>query len=186
MQVLGGALHELVGTSLRMSGSNHPETDGVSEQKVKVTSQALRILASDNAETWSYPSVLCRVCAEPWQWARATGLSAFEASTGWQPCPWPMGDGSVLRGTGSGMGMVGQERRRTHLRVTRLLVLGSAWQRRPDKHHLPDPAEVHPLATEVYVDTKGLAFPASMTRDSSHGSSGPFPITAAFPASSNY
>jgi RNase P/RNase MRP subunit p29 len=87
------ALHELIGTSLRMSGSNHPETDGVSEQKVKVTSQALRILASDNPDLW--PTLLSAVeFALNLGIAGATGLSAFEASTGWQPRPWPMDMGA--------------------------------------------------------------------------------------------
>ena len=177
------ALHELVGTSLRMSGSNHPETDGVSEQKVKVTSQALRILASDNAEMW--PTLLSSVeFALNLGVAGATGLSAFEASTGWQPRPWPMEMGASS-GVPAADGMV-EAARLNALRASDSIIgarLSMAAQ--ANKHRLPDPAEFT-VGNRVYVDTKGLAFPASMTRKFLPRFLGPFPITAAFPASSNY
>ena len=54
-----------------------------------------------------------------------------------------------------------------------------------NKHRLEEPAEFA-VGNHVYVDTRGLAFPATMTRKFLPRFLGPFRISAAFPATSNY
>jgi hypothetical protein len=47
------ALHEKVGTKLKMSKAAHPETDGASENRVKAVSTTLRCLAEDDPDGWA-------------------------------------------------------------------------------------------------------------------------------------
>ncbi|SCZ89085.1 BZ3501_MvSof-1269-A2-R1_C30g00071 [Microbotryum saponariae] len=123
------ALQAKIGTVLRMSTAAHPETDGSSENRIKMVTQTLRIMVSSNHEAWASRLVEAEFALNS-SVAVSTSLSAFEATYGYLPRCWPSdswsgrqrplqktlttrggGDQAEGRSTGRGQATEGQPRR---------------------------------------------------------------------------
>ncbi|SDA06260.1 BZ3501_MvSof-1269-A2-R1_Chr10-1g02372 [Microbotryum saponariae] len=76
------ALQAKIGTVLRMSTAAHPETDGSSENRIKMVTQTLRIMVSSNHEAWASRLVEAEFALNS-SVAVSTSLSAFEATYGY-------------------------------------------------------------------------------------------------------
>jgi hypothetical protein len=177
------ALHAKAGMRLRMSTSAHPEMDGISENRVKAVSTALRILVADNPDDWA------RLCTDTEftlnsSVAGATKQSPFEGATGWQPSLWPV-DSWVTTDVPGADGFT-ENVRLNWLKATDSIIgtrLDMAVQ--ANKYRRSDPAEFV-VGNQVYVSTKDLSFPGSMSRNFIPRYVGPFLITASNPLTSNY
>ncbi|SDA02212.1 BZ3500_MvSof-1268-A1-R1_Chr7-3g09563 [Microbotryum saponariae] len=88
------ALQAKIGTVLRMSTAAHPETDGSSENQIKMVTQTLRIMVSSNHEAWASRLVEAEFALNS-SVAVSTSLSAFEATYGYLPRCWPSDSWSV-------------------------------------------------------------------------------------------
>jgi hypothetical protein len=144
-----------------MSMSAHPETDGISENCMKAVSTALQILVTDNPDDWA------RLCTDTEfalnsSVAGATKQSPFEGATGWQPSPWPVDSWSTTDVPGADS--FAENVCLNWLKETDSIIgarLDMAMQ--ANKHRQSDPAEFA-VGNRVYVSTKDLSFPGSMSR----------------------
>jgi hypothetical protein len=177
------ALHEKVGTKLAMSTAAHPETDGASERSNRTVITALRILVEDNPDDWA------RRCSDVEfainsSTARATGLSPFEVTYGYLPTPWPVdtwGTTDVPAADGFA------ESTRMNWLAASDAIIGARMDmaQQANKHRLPDSPQFE-VGNKVYVSTKDLLFPPSLSRKFIPRFIGPYPIVAAVPSTSNY
>jgi hypothetical protein len=175
-------IHRKVGTGLKMSTSAHPQTDGSSEATNKVAGTTLRIFAGDNPDDWAnhIPDVEFALNSAT---SAATGLSPFEVNYGYLPTVWPTSSWESANLAVEGFG------ERAHLNwlratdaiiASRVEMITSA-----NKHRRRDHVSFQ-LGNKAYLSTKDLQFPDAIARKFVPKFIGPYPITAAFPGSSNY
>lgn len=177
------ALHLKLGTKLRMSTAAHPETDGISENRVKTVSAALRCMVEDDSDAWASRLTEVEVAINS-SVAGATGMAPFELSYGFLPPPfpfatWPDTENPGAEGFAEAI-RIGWEKAHDGTIGSRLNMAVQS-----NKHRRPDSPEFV-VGNRVYVDTLHLSFPAYTTRKLLPRYIGPYLITAAFPATSNY
>ncbi|SCZ87237.1 BZ3500_MvSof-1268-A1-R1_C154g00801 [Microbotryum saponariae] len=135
------ALQAKVGTVLRMSTAAHPETDGSSENRIKMVTQTLRIMVSSNHEAWHL--VLLKLSD-----LRFTFLDAGPPIPG-------------LSRT-SACGSVARIRQLRNLDVTDAIIGARLDQtHQANKHRRPDDPAFR-TGSYVYLSTKNLAVPEGM------------------------
>ncbi|GAA5979967.1 hypothetical protein JCM11641_008248 [Rhodosporidiobolus odoratus] len=176
------SLHKLIGTSLRMSSSAHPQTDGRSEVTNKSVGQALRILCADNPDDWAgkITAVEFALNSAP---AAATRLSPFEVVYGFLPSPWP----SALGSTGDPVAGSRVERARLDwLRASDAIISARVDMVHQENKHRRSDSPLFAVGNKVYVSTSGMRFPPGLPHKFLPRFVGPFPITAANPSKSNY
>ncbi|SCZ91588.1 BZ3500_MvSof-1268-A1-R1_Chr1-2g01509 [Microbotryum saponariae] len=158
------ALQAKIGTVLRMSTAAHPETDGSSENRIKMVTQTLRIMVSSNHEAWASRLVEAEFALNS-SVAVSTSLSAFEATYGYLPRRWPSDSWSVSD--------VPRAEAFARIRQLRNLDVTDAIIGARLNHY-------------VYLSTKNLAVPDGMKSKLLPRYIGPFRIRAAIPATSSY
>jgi len=177
------ALHRLIGTTLKMSTSAHPQTDGQSEVTNKTVGQILRILAEDNDDNWpsKTATVEFAINSAP---TSTTSLSPFEISYGYLPTSWPVDSWTMTEDiNANGYGILAKMNwliATDALIATRVEMITQG-----NKHRRIDSPQFH-TGNKVYVSTRDITFPEGMTRKLIPKFIGPYPITASFPSSSNY
>jgi hypothetical protein len=171
------------GTNLKLSTSAHPETDGASEATNKTVGTILRIFAEDNPDDWASRTADVEFAINS-STSTATGLSPFEVSYGYLPTVWPT---TSWESTNDATAEGYAERARLNwLRATdaiiasRVAMVTSANKHRRRDHHS------FVVGHKAYLSTKDLQFPEATSRKFVPKFIGPYPITAAFPATSNY
>ncbi|SDA03484.1 BZ3500_MvSof-1268-A1-R1_C045g00135 [Microbotryum saponariae] len=158
------ALQAKIGTVLRMSTAAHPETDGSSENRIKMVTQTLRIMVSSNHEAWASRLVEAEFALNS-SVAVSTSLSAFEATYGYLPRCWPSDSWSVSDVPCAEV--FARIRQLRNLDMTDVII------------------GAH-LNHYVYLSTKNLAVPDGMKSKLLPRYIGPFRIRAAIPATSSY
>ncbi|GAA5973565.1 hypothetical protein JCM11641_007124 [Rhodosporidiobolus odoratus] len=176
------SLHRLIGTSLRMSTSAHPQTDGRSEVTNKTVGQTLRILCADNPDDWAseITAVEFALNSAP---AAATGLSPFEAVYGFLPSPWPT---AGVAGANSPASSRVERARLDWLRATDSIIAARVDMVHQENKHRQVDSPLFQVGNKVYVATSGMRFPPGLPHKFVPRYVGPFPITAANPAKSTY
>ncbi|SCZ92430.1 BZ3501_MvSof-1269-A2-R1_Chr2-1g04386 [Microbotryum saponariae] len=156
------ALQAKIGTVLRMSTAAHPETDGSSENRIKMVTQTLRIMVSSNHEAW------------------ASRLATY----GYLPRCWPSDSWSVSDvPRAEAFARIRQLR---NLDVTDAIIGARLNQsHQANKHQRPDDPAFR-TGSYVYLSTKNLAVPDGMKSKLLPRYIGPFRIRAAIPATSSY
>ncbi|SCZ95593.1 BZ3500_MvSof-1268-A1-R1_C054g00227 [Microbotryum saponariae] len=177
------ALQAKVGTVLRMSTAAHPETDGSSENRIKMVTQTLRIMVSSNHEAWASRLVEAEFALNS-SVAVSTSLSAFEATYGYLPRRWPTDSWSVSDvPRAEAFARIRQLR---NLDVTDAIIGARLDQtHQANKHRRPDDPAFR-TGSYVYLSTKNLAVPEGMKSKLLPRYIGPFRIRAAIPATSSY
>ncbi|SCZ99686.1 BZ3501_MvSof-1269-A2-R1_C29g00047 [Microbotryum saponariae] len=177
------ALQAKVGTVLRMSTAAHPETDGSSENRIKMVTQTLRIMVSSNHEAWASRLVEAEFALNS-SVAVSTSLSAFEATYGYLPRRWPTDSwfvSDVPRAEA-----FARIRQLRNLDVTDAIIGARLDQtHQANKHRRPDDPAFR-TGSYVYLSTKNLAVPEGMKSKLLPRYIGPFRIRAAIPATSSY
>lgn len=177
------ALQEKVGTKMKMSTAAHPETDGASENRVKTVSTAIRCLAADDPDSWASRLTDVEFAINS-STAGATGMSPFELTQGFLPPPFPFA-------TWSASDVPGAEAFAESIRLNWIkagdAIIGARLDMavQANKHRRID-SPLFAVGNRVYVDTLHLSFPAYTTRKLLPRFMGPYLITAAVPATSNY
>ncbi|SDA08332.1 BZ3501_MvSof-1269-A2-R1_Chr8-1g09769 [Microbotryum saponariae] len=177
------ALQAKIGTVLRMSTAAHPETDGSSENRIKMVTQTLRIMVSSNHEAWASRLVEAEFALNS-SVAVSTSLSAFEATYGYLPRCWPSDSWSVSDvPRAEAFARIRQLR---NLDVTDAIIGARLNQsHQANKHRRPDDPAFR-TGSYVYLSTKNLAVPDGMKSKLLPRYIGPFRIRAAIPATSSY
>ncbi|SCZ94522.1 BZ3500_MvSof-1268-A1-R1_Chr12-2g03958 [Microbotryum saponariae] len=177
------ALQAKIGTVLRMSTAAHPETDGSSENRIKMVTQTLRIMVSSNHEAWASRLVEAEFALNS-SVAVSTSLSAFEATYGYLPRRWPSDSWSVSDvPRAEAFARIRQLR---NLDVTDAIIGARLNQsHQANKHRRPDDPAFR-TGSYVYLSTKNLAVPDGMKSKLLPRYIGPFRIRAAIPATSSY
>ncbi|SDA02238.1 BZ3501_MvSof-1269-A2-R1_C51g00278 [Microbotryum saponariae] len=177
------ALQAKIGTVLRMSTAAHPETDGSSENRIKMVTQTLRIMVSSNHEAWASRLVEAEFALNS-SVAVSTSLSAFEATYGYLPRCWPSDSWSVSDvPRAEAFARIRQLR---NLDVTDAIIGARLNQsHQANKHQRPDDPAFR-TGSYVYLSTKNLAVPDGMKSKLLPRYIGPFRIRAAIPATSSY
>ncbi|SCZ92912.1 BZ3500_MvSof-1268-A1-R1_C066g00325 [Microbotryum saponariae] len=172
-----------IGTVLRMSTAAHPETDGSSENRIKMVTQTLRIMVSSNHEAWASRLVEAEFALNS-SVAVSTSLSAFEATYGYLPRCWPSDSWSVSDvPRAEAFARIRQLR---NLDVTDAIIGARLNQsHQANKHRRPDDPAFR-TGSYVYLSTKNLAVPDGMKSKLLPRYIGPFRIRAAIPATSSY
>ncbi|SCZ94576.1 BZ3500_MvSof-1268-A1-R1_Chr12-3g03972 [Microbotryum saponariae] len=140
------ALQAKVGTVLRMSTAAHPETDGSSENRIKMVTQTLRIMVSSNHEAWASRLVEAEF---------ALNLS------GAQPALPSILEGSLpsLRPESTSATAFARIRQLRNLDVTDAIIGARLNQsHQANKHRHPDDPAFW-TGSYVYLSTKNLAVP---------------------------
>ncbi|GAA5897884.1 hypothetical protein JCM5296_004960 [Sporobolomyces johnsonii] len=177
------ALHKKVGTDLKMSSSNHPQTDGRSEVTNKSVGATLRILAADKPDDWAAKLTTCEFALNSAP-AAATSLSPFEVVYGFLPAPWPVD--SWRSSLPSPADSRAERARLDWLRCTDAIISARVdMVHQANKSRRPD-SPLFTVGSKAYVSTSGLRFPAGVASKFVPKFIGPFPITAADPSKSSY
>ncbi|SGY53837.1 BQ5605_C006g03808 [Microbotryum silenes-dioicae] len=177
------ALQQKVGTELHMSSSAHPQTDGASENRIKMVVQSLRLLCAGTPDNWASCLTEAEFALNS-ATAGATGFSGFETTYGFQPRAWPVDTWAV---TDVPRANAFADSCRLCLLNTTHAILGAQLDQsiQANKHRRPDSAEFR-VGNQVYLSTKNLAFPPGQSRKFLARYIGPFTIVAAHPVTSNY
>ncbi|SCZ87242.1 BZ3500_MvSof-1268-A1-R1_C150g00790 [Microbotryum saponariae] len=169
-------------TVLRMSTAAHPETDGSSENRIKMVTQPC---GSWSRQTRGLASRLVEAeFALNSSVAVSTSLSAFEATYGYLPRRWPSDSWSVSDvPRAEAFARIRQLR---NLDVTDAIIGARLNQsHQANKHRRPDDPAFR-TGSYVYLSTKNLAVPDGMKSKLLPRYIGPFRIRAAIPATSSY
>ncbi|SDA03656.1 BZ3500_MvSof-1268-A1-R1_C135g00732 [Microbotryum saponariae] len=160
-----------------------PETDGSSENRIKMVTQTLRIMVSSNHEAWASRLVEAEFALNS-SVAVSTSLSAFEATYGYLPRRWPSDSWSVSDvPRAEAFARIRQLR---NLDVTDAIIGARLNQsHQANKHRRPDDPAFR-TGSYVYLSTKNLAVPDGMKSKLLPRYIGPFRIRAAIPATSSY
>ncbi|GAA5918254.1 hypothetical protein JCM5296_000269 [Sporobolomyces johnsonii] len=177
------ALHAKIGTSLRMSSSHHPQTDGRSEVTNKTVGQVLRILCEDNHDDWASKVATAEFAINSAP-ANPTGLSPFEVVYGFLPTPWPVD-------SWSGSLDAGVDSRAERARLDWLRCTDAILAARVDMVHQENKGRrvdspLFAVGNKVYCSTVGMRFPSGTASKFVPRFVGPFTIVAADSAKSVY
>jgi hypothetical protein len=177
------ALHRKIGTKLAMSTSAHPQTDGASEVTNKTAVQILRIFVEDNPDDWALRTPDAEFAMNS-ATASATGLSPFEVAYGYLPTSWPVDTWSTTDvPTADGFGELV---RLNWLRASDALIASRVLMTTSDNRRRRPDAPEFQTGSLVYVSSKDLSFPASLSRKFIPRFVGPYKITDSYPSSSTY
>jgi len=178
------SLCEKVKIKLKMSTSNHPQTDGRSEVTNKVVGTILKCYCEDAPLEWAnrLSEVEFAINSAP---SSATSVSPFEIVLGYLPSPFPTDSwtSSSITSVESRM----EEAHRSWLKVTDALIASRVdMVHEGNKHRRRDDKSIFSVGGKAYVSTSGMRFPESTSGKFIPRYIGPFPIVSADHTKSTY
>lgn len=173
-------LNRLMGTKLLMSTAYHPQTDGMSEFGVKKITAVLRTVVDADQSNWSSKIPLTEFAVNSTN-SSSTGFAPFEVGMGWLPRINFLPDTTPFMGVQS---FVDQAMMNVSAAHDGLIASRVYQTHQANKHRDIDP--VLAVGDRVYLSTANLNLPKGRARKLMPKFIGPYRITLALPATSNY
>ena len=175
-------LHRLIGVKLLKSTAYHPQTDGASERAVRTVSQILRAMVSADQTDWAMHIPMVEFAMNS-AVSATTGFAPFEVNYGWTPTMITEIDIKDVKFRG--VQQFAEQALETIDAVHDAIVASRVIQtHNVNKSRREDP----PLSVGdlVYLSTADLNLPKGQANKLLPKFIGPYPIEAAYPATSNY
>lgn len=174
-------LHRIMGTKLLMSTSFHPPTDGQSERAIRSIGQIMRSTVAPDQRDWVSKIPLVEFAINS-SINSSTGFAPFELTYGFMPrfIPFPP-ERLRFRGVAEFAQTARATLEMAHDAIIEARVASTyhANQRRSEE-------TPHKVGDKVYLSTKNLNLPKHRARKLAPKFIGPFRVTAAWPATSDY
>ena len=178
------ALCAKINIKLKMSTSNHPQTDGRSEVTNKIVGTILKCYCEDSPRDWAtrLSEVEFAINSAP---SSATSTSPFELVLGYLPSPFPTD--SWTSAPVDSVNERTEEAHRSWLKATDALIASRVdMVHEGNKHRRKDDESIFAIGGKAYVSTSGLRFPDSISGKFIPRYIGPFPIIDADHSKSTY
>ncbi|GAA5986412.1 hypothetical protein JCM11641_000990, partial [Rhodosporidiobolus odoratus] len=152
-------LHAKLDTTLRLSSSAHPQTDGRSEVTNKIVGQILRTICEDNPEGWASALSTAELAINSAS-SSATGMAPFEILYGFLPSTSPVSAWSPSLSSGDfDISSRLDDARLTWLRCTDALIESRVNMVHQANKKRRDEGSTFNVGDKVYVSTAGMRFP---------------------------
>ncbi|GAA5978060.1 hypothetical protein JCM11641_006615 [Rhodosporidiobolus odoratus] len=170
------ALHSRTHTTLRLSSSARPQTDGRSEVTNKIVGQILRTLCKDDVEGWASLLPTAEIAINSAS-SSATSLAPYEVVYEFLPTSWPTSAWSEPTSDADVADVVDQAHR-GWLRCTNALIASRVAMVHQANKGRREEADHFNVGDKAYVATAGMCFPHSLSSKFLPRFVGPFPIVA--------